>query len=277
MFEYDPYWGRLYTPNRRTARGTSAGGPRTPRPELEDGSAGLPRDWPVTSAARPASNLPDSAQVMAAVQNQIDELNEELRRAQGAAEEWKTQAQAAQREAAGLQKQYQAAQREAAAWQAHAASVQEEADTWQSQLAATRQALQAAQETLAAVQAESAGLRTRWQKRYADEAEQEKQHFVLALLPFIDHLELAIQHDSGDAAALRSGVETTLRGVVHTLAQAGITPIDALHQPFDPTVHEAVAVIPDAEVAPGTVVQVVQNGYLVNDQLLRPARVVVSQ
>lgn len=277
MFEYDPTWGRFNPPPRRSVRVTPAGGPRAQRPELEDNTTNPRRGWPVTPPAAPASNRTDSAQVMSALQIQFDELNEELRRAQGAAEEWKTQAQAAQREAAGLQKQYQAAQREAAAWQAHAASVQEEADTWQAQFAATRQALQAAQETLAGVQAESAELRTRWQKRYADEAQQEKQRFVLALLPFIDHLELAIQHDSGDAAALRSGVETTLRGVVHTLAQAGITPIDTLHQPFDPTVHEAVAVIPDAEAAPGTVVQVVQKGYLANGQLLRPARVVVSQ
>ncbi len=277
MFEYDPYWGRLYTPNRRTVRGTPAGGPRTPRPELEDGSGGLPRNWPVTSAAGPASNLPDSAQVIAGLQDQIDELNKELRRAQAAAEEWKTQAQAALREAAAQQKQYLAAQREAAAWQAHSATVQEEADAWQAQLATTQQTLQAVQDTLSAVQAESTGLRTRWQKRYADEAEQEKQRFVLALLPFIDHLELAIQHESGDAAALRSGVETTLRGVLHTLAQAGITPIDALHQPFDPTVHEAVAVVPIDDVSSGTVVQVVQPGYLAKGQLLRPARVVVSQ
>lgn len=277
MFEYDPYWERFYTPNRRTSRGAPAGGPRAPRPELEDGSPGLPRVWPVTPATGASSNLPDSAQVVARLQNEIDELTRELQAARAAAAEWQAQAEATQRQAAGHQKQYQAAQREAAAWQTHAAAVQEEADTWQTQLSTARAELQAVQNTLAAVQAESTELRTRWQKRYADEAEQAKQNFVRSLLPFIDHLEMAIEHDSGQVAALREGVETTLRGVLHTLAQAGITPLDALHQPFDPTVHEAVAVMAASDVAPGTVVQVVQKGYLAHGQLLRPARVIVSQ
>ncbi|QLQ04803.1 MAG: nucleotide exchange factor GrpE [Anaerolineae bacterium] len=109
---------------------------------------------------------------------------------------------------------------------------------------AAQQELRSAQGALAALQAESAELRTRWQKRFADEAEQDKQGFVRSLLPFIDHLEMAIEHEGDDAASLRGGVETTLRGVLHTLAQAGITPLAALHQPFDPTVHEAVAVAP---------------------------------
>jgi molecular chaperone GrpE len=215
--------------------------------------------------------------VVAGLQNQIDELTGTLRAAQAAASEWQTQAEAAQREVVAWQKQYQAAQREAAAWQAHAAGVQDEADRWQGQLTTAQQELQSAQNALAAVQAESVELRTRWQKRFADEAAQEKQRFVGALLPFIDHLELAIEHDRGDATGLRVGVETTLRGVLHTLAQLGITPLHALNQPFDPTVHEAVAVVPAADVASGTVVQVVQKGYLANEQLLRPARVVVSQ
>lgn len=277
MFEYDPYGGRYYTPNRRSVRAAPAGGSRAPRPELEDGAPGQSRDWPVTPASGIASNRADIAKVVAGLQNQIDELTRELRAAQAAAREWQAQAEAAQRETAGWQKQYQAAQREAGAWQAHAASVQDEADTWQAQLTTAQQELQSAQNALATVQAESAELRTRWQKRFADEAAQEKQRFVLALLPFIDHLELAIEHDRGDDAGLRGGVETTLRGVLHTLAQLGITPLHALNQPFDPTVHEAVAVIPAADAAPGTVVQVVQKGYLANQQLLRPARVVVSQ
>lgn len=277
MYEYDPYWGRPYLRSRRPVRGTPAAGSRASRPELEDGSSGLPRYWPENSAAGAAPEPVSSAQIVAALQGQITELAGQLQAAQAAAEEWKTQAQAAAHEAASVQKQYQAAQREAAAWQAHAAAVQEEADSGQAQLTAAQQELRSAQGALAALQAESAELRTRWQKRFADEAEQDKQGFVRSLLPFIDHLEMAIEHEGDDAASLRGGVETTLRGVLHTLAQAGITPLAALHQPFDPTVHEAVAVAPAVDDKSGVVVQVVQKGYLANGRLLRPARVVVSQ
>jgi molecular chaperone GrpE len=61
------------------------------------------------------------------------------------------------------------------------------------------------------------------------------------------------------------------------LAKHGVIPIEALGQPFDPALHEAMAQVPDGSQPPGTVVEVFQRGYLLRARLLRPARVVVSK
>jgi molecular chaperone GrpE len=60
------------------------------------------------------------------------------------------------------------------------------------------------------------------------------------------------------------------------LTKYGVSVIDAWGQPFDPAIHEAVGVVPDPSVAPGTVFRVEQKGYRLNEKLLRPARVLVT-
>ena len=68
---------------------------------------------------------------------------------------------------------------------------------------------------------------------------------------------------------------STERTLLQTLGHFGIRKIEALGAPFDPSLHEAVMEIDDPEREPGTVAEVVQDGYLLHDRLLRPARVVV--
>ena len=99
----------------------------------------------------------------------------------------------------------------------------------------------------------------------------------------MDDLERALAAPDGDdepsrGEGLRRGVELTHRAAVQLLQKEGAVAIDAEYQPFDPNWHEAVATIPrnGSEVAPGTVIQVVEPGYRLEDQLLRPAKVVVA-
>jgi molecular chaperone GrpE len=61
------------------------------------------------------------------------------------------------------------------------------------------------------------------------------------------------------------------------LARNGVAPIEAVGKAFDPAHHEAVAQAPDASVAPNTVTEELQKGYLLRDRLLRPTRVIVSR
>jgi molecular chaperone GrpE len=56
----------------------------------------------------------------------------------------------------------------------------------------------------------------------------------------------------------------------------GVTAVDPLEQPFDPAFHQAISMQPRADVAPNTVVAVVQKGYVLNGRLVRPAMVLVS-
>jgi molecular chaperone GrpE len=102
------------------------------------------------------------------------------------------------------------------------------------------------------------------------------ERLAQALLPVRDSLEAGLQADNADLATLMEGTRATLRLLQQALEAAGVSEIDPQDQPFDPNKHEAIAIrVTDG--APNTVVEVVQKGYEINQRLLRPARVVVSQ
>ena len=81
---------------------------------------------------------------------------------------------------------------------------------------------------------------------------------------------------NGDIALIE-GVRATQRMLMQALERYGVRKIEALGQPFDPALHEAVLEVDDASHPPGTVVRVVEDGYTIHDRLLRAARVVVSK
>jgi len=91
----------------------------------------------------------------------------------------------------------------------------------------------------------------------------------------VDNLERALEA-ADDGAALREGVEMVLSGLRETLARNGIEVVDPKGEKFDPNQHEALSTLPVEGTEAGTVVEVMQKGYALGDQLVRPARVVVS-
>ena len=107
------------------------------------------------------------------------------------------------------------------------------------------------------------------------------QNLVKDLLPSVDNLERAVDHarksGEGSASGLLEGVELVLRELHAVLARHGVTPIEALGQPFDPALHEAMAQVPDGSKPANSVVEVFQRGYQLRNRLVRPARVVVSR
>jgi molecular chaperone GrpE len=121
-----------------------------------------------------------------------------------------------------------------------------------------------------------------YQKRIHRDLAQERRYAVrplaLDLLPILDNLERAITaaKQSGQTDALLQGVAMVQGQFLDVLRRHGITPIEAQGQPFNPHLHEAVMQQPSAEQPPGTVLQVVEQGFQIHDQVLRPARVIVS-
>jgi molecular chaperone GrpE len=104
------------------------------------------------------------------------------------------------------------------------------------------------------------------------------ERFAGDLLEARDSLELGLAVGPGaDPARLFEGMEATLRLVDRAFEKAGLQVVDPAGQPFNPEFHEAMATQPSAEHPPGTVVAVVQKGYVLNGRLLRPARVLVSR
>jgi molecular chaperone GrpE len=91
----------------------------------------------------------------------------------------------------------------------------------------------------------------------------------------VDNLERALEA-ADDGAALREGVEMVLGGLRETLSRNGVEAVDPKGEKFDPTKHEALSTQPVEGTEGGVVVEVLQKGYALGDQLVRPARVVVS-
>ena len=77
--------------------------------------------------------------------------------------------------------------------------------------------------------------------------------------------------------SLAQGVRIMEENFWRVLAKAGVKKIDAMGKPFDPVMHEAMAAVPSADAPPNTVLEVFENGYKLDDFILRPARVVVSR
>src|ERR1700742_974828 len=101
------------------------------------------------------------------------------------------------------------------------------------------------------------------------------------VVPVLDDLERALQaaglDPEGDSEdGLAHGVILVFRGLRETLKRNGIEPVDPRGEKFDPTEHEALSTMPVEGAESGTVVEVMQKGYRMDGQLIRPARVVVS-
>jgi len=123
--------------------------------------------------------------------------------------------------------------------------------------------------------AEMENYKKRVERRYADEAEAERKRLLRAFLTVADNLERALAHADADGA-LAEGVRLTYQDLQRLLRQEGVEPLETIGQPFDPQMHEAVAVVPgDGDQA--MVVDETQKGYLYRGKLLRPAKVIVSQ
>lgn len=136
------------------------------------------------------------------------------------------------------------------------------------------------QQRYARLQADLENAKRRSEQRHALEYQQQRSSLLRDMLPLADNLEAALAHSRAAdpaTAALREGVELTLRAFLDTLHGHGVSPISAAGEPFDPTLHEAVGLIDAANAPAGNVVQVLQTGYTVDGALLRPARVLIAR
>ena len=100
------------------------------------------------------------------------------------------------------------------------------------------------------------------------------------LLPVVDNLERAIEAFSADGAdpvVLGEGVELTLKSFVDAMTSHKVAVVNPEGEPFDPQLHQAISAVPNPEVEPNTVLNVVQKGYTLHGRLVRPAMVVVSK
>ncbi len=120
--------------------------------------------------------------------------------------------------------------------------------------------------------------RKRSRREIEDARVEARSRTLREILPVIDNLQRAMTHasDSGGDGIV-DGVKLVMRQFEQALAKFDVKVIEAKDSPFDPNFHEAMSQIPTAEAEPGTVIQVLQQGYRIGERLLRPALVVVAK
>ena len=130
------------------------------------------------------------------------------------------------------------------------------------------------------VRADFENYQKRSQRDLATERRYAQEPLARDLLPALDNLDRALEAagkgEQGALAQLAKGVEMVRTQLLDALRRHGVTRVEAQGQPFDPNRHEAVMQQPSADHPPGTVLNVLQQGFTIHERVLRPATVVVS-
>jgi molecular chaperone GrpE len=124
--------------------------------------------------------------------------------------------------------------------------------------------------------AEAENVRKRAQEDVAKAHKFGIERFATDLLAVRDSLEAALAAENATAAALRGGVEVTLRQLDAVFERHQLREINPGGEKFDPHRHQAISMLP-SDKAPNTVINVLQKGYTLHDRVIRPALVTVAQ
>ncbi len=106
------------------------------------------------------------------------------------------------------------------------------------------------------------------------------KHFVENLLPIVDSMEMgqvAANADNATLESIREGSELTMSMFIQVMQKSGLEAIDPLGEKFDPEKHQAISMLEVEAAESGSVIEVMQKGFMLNDRLIRPAMVVVAK
>jgi len=147
-------------------------------------------------------------------------------------------------------------------------------------LAAKAQEAERLQERLLRLQAEFDNYKKRMAREKTEFLKFATESLLLEFLPILDNLERAVasaRAESANREAVADGIEMIVRLFRSTLDKAGVKPMEAAGQPFDPGLHQAIAQVETADGPENLVVEEVQKGYLLEGRVLRAAMVKVSR
>ncbi|MGC7870124.1 nucleotide exchange factor GrpE [Desulfosporosinus sp. SYSU MS00001] len=128
------------------------------------------------------------------------------------------------------------------------------------------------------LQAEFDNYRRRTQKEKTEIVKYASEQLVSELLPVLDNFERATSsaQNNPDITVFSQGVDMILRQLQTALSKVGLKPMEAVGQPFDPNLHEAVMRVESEDHPENTVVEELQKGYFLKEKVLRPSMVKVS-
>ncbi len=150
----------------------------------------------------------------------------------------------------------------------------------QDDLQKVQEALAEAEEQVLRAKAESQNIRRRAEQDVEKARKYALEKFTEELLPVVDSLERAIESagsDDSGVKAIREGVDMTLNMMMAALKKFNVEAVSPEGEPFDPQHHQAMSMVENNDVEPGTVLHVMQKGYLLNGRLVRPAMVMVAK
>ena len=146
-------------------------------------------------------------------------------------------------------------------------------------LAAATAEIETLKDQMLRVQADAQNIRRRAEQDVEKAHKFGVEKFANELLPVIDSLERAIETFGDDEALkpMREGVEMTLNMFISGLGKFNMEQVNPKGEAFDPALHQAMSMIPSPDLAPNTVVDVMQKGFTLHGRLLRPAMVIVAK
>lgn len=146
---------------------------------------------------------------------------------------------------------------------------------FEKQLIAARREVDEANDRYLRARAELDNVRKRAERQAEQRYDVQRRELVLSLLPVVDNLERALAH-AEPASSLGEGVEAVYRQFLRKLEDQGVTRLDPSGEVFDPAYHEAVDAVVSSQPS-GTILEVLLPGYVMNEQLVRPAQVRVAR
>jgi molecular chaperone GrpE len=137
-----------------------------------------------------------------------------------------------------------------------------------------------AKEDMLRMQADMDNLRKRLVREHEKSRRRTLERFMNDLLPVRDSMERGLEAAEDSAATvetLKEGKQLIMKMLIKAMGDHGLQTIDPAGAAFDPEKHEAMAMLPSAELDENTVMEVLEKGYQLHERLLRPAKVVVSR
>ncbi len=155
-------------------------------------------------------------------------------------------------------------------------------DTIKAASDAAAEEIAALKDRLLRTMAEMENLRKRADRDRQDASKYAVSSFARDLLNVSDNLRRALDSTNAEeltdaAKSLYDGIDMTERELIRTFEKAGIRKIEPLGEKYDHNLHEAMFEVPSADQPAGTIIQVVQAGYVLHDRLLRAARVGITK
>lgn len=158
-------------------------------------------------------------------------------------------------------------------------------DDLATQLAAASEEIAALKDQALRSKAEAENVRRRAARDVENAHKYALEKFAAELLPVVDSLEKAVESaelgaeatDAAAANAIGEGVELSLKLFLDVLEKFGLNRVHPVGEPFDPQLHEAMAMVENPDAEPNSVLDVMQPGYTLNGRLVRAAMVVVSK